>query len=167
MGNYAGTKVWRERKKQEDPEAFRAYRAEEARKRRAAHPEKIKTYRRKWRHENAERLKPIEAQQARERRKNNPEGQRLRNLAWHERKRKKQEQTAGRPRPDICEVCGEFHLRIVFDHNHMTETFRGWLCDRCNKTLGMVYDSATLLRDLAQYVETKREEHGKTNHKES
>lgn len=62
---------------------------------------------------------------------------------------------AGRPKPEVCEVCGGNHHRpgIFFDHCHSTGIFRGWICDRCNKTLGMVKDSAELLRKLAEYLE--------------
>lgn len=61
---------------------------------------------------------------------------------------------AGRPRPDICDVCkGNHHLRIVFDHCHQSGNFRGWLCDRCNKVLGLIYDDPVLLRNLAEYLE--------------
>lgn len=34
-----------------------------------------------------------------------------------------------------CEFCG-CSENLVFDHNHETETFRGWLCDPCNRAYG-------------------------------
>ena len=45
---------------------------------------------------------------------------------------------AGRPRPDTCDICPSPAGRIVFDHCHDSGVFRGWLCDRCNRTLGQV-----------------------------
>jgi hypothetical protein len=36
-----------------------------------------------------------------------------------------------------CELCG-CKQNLVFDHNHKTETFRGWLCDPCNRSLGTI-----------------------------
>lgn len=36
-----------------------------------------------------------------------------------------------------CELCGTSE-KIVFDHNHETETFRGWLCDPCNRSQGVL-----------------------------
>ena len=69
---------------------------------------------------------------------------------------KKQEKIAGRPRPKICEVCGRGpsgKKRIHFDHDHTTGKFRGWLCHKCNVTLGLVEDSSKLLRKLASYLE--------------
>ena len=36
-----------------------------------------------------------------------------------------------------CELCGTTE-KIVFDHDHETETFRGWLCDPCNRSQGVL-----------------------------
>lgn len=36
---------------------------------------------------------------------------------------------------DKCEFCGCTE-KLVFDHNHKTERFRGWLCDPCNRAYG-------------------------------
>ena len=36
-----------------------------------------------------------------------------------------------------CELCGT-EQKIVFDHDHETETFRGWLCDPCNRSQGVL-----------------------------
>ena len=166
MGNYETTKAWRARKKQEDPEAFRAYRAAEAQKRRTAHREEVNICRRDWRHKNADRINAVETPQARIRR-GTPEYQaasRLRTRKYKEKRKQEQEQIAGRPRPRSCEICGEFHLRIVFDHCHESGIFRGLLCDRCNKTLGLVHDSEVLLRKLAQYLDDGRNSNGKINH---
>jgi len=41
----------------------------------------------------------------------------------------------------------------VFDHCHDKGHFRGWICDRCNKTLGLVYDDIDLLKKLISYLE--------------
>jgi hypothetical protein len=74
-----------------------------------------------------------------------------------ERERAKREELLGRPRPDRCEVCDEVSGRgsgVVFDHCHETGKPRGWLCGRCNIGLGMLRDSPSLLRKLAEYLET-------------
>jgi hypothetical protein len=68
-----------------------------------------------------------------------------------ELRREKQLQLAGRTKPDTCEVCGSGG-KIVFDHCHVTNTFRGFLCDRCNRTLGAVNDDPEILHKLACYV---------------
>ena len=36
---------------------------------------------------------------------------------------------------DKCEFCGTSE-KLVFDHDHKKETFRGWLCDPCNRAYG-------------------------------
>jgi len=69
---------------------------------------------------------------------------------------------AGRRRPMTCDICGGNHSDlkhngIVFDHCHQRGHFRGWLCDRCNKTLGAVNDDIDLLRKMIAYLERNRE----------
>ncbi len=63
----------------------------------------------------------------------------------------KQEQLAGKKRPEQCEICGAMG-RICFDHDHKTGEFRGWICQRCNLTLGNVKDSIDLLEALIEYL---------------
>lgn len=64
------------------------------------------------------------------------------------------ERVARRPRPDSCEICGyRGKQKIVFDHSHTHGKFRGWLCDRCNKVLGLSRDDPFLLTGLAWYLE--------------
>jgi len=73
-----------------------------------------------------------------------------------------QDIVAGRPRPTVCDICAGNHKDlkhhgIVFDHCHQRGHFRGWLCDRCNKTLGAVEDDVGLLRKMIAYLERNRE----------
>jgi hypothetical protein len=40
---------------------------------------------------------------------------------------------------DVCAICnkkGDDRHGLVFDHDHDTNTFRGWLCDPCNRSMG-------------------------------
>lgn len=76
----------------------------------------------------------------------------------NQRKRRLQRDLAGggRPRPQLCEVCGcqsgdgrSLHL----DHDHATGLFRGWLCNHCNLALGHAMDDPGRLRLLAEYLE--------------
>jgi len=69
---------------------------------------------------------------------------------------KRKEKEAGRERPDICEVCYA-QSKTDFDHDHQTGEFRGWLCRRCNLSLGMVKDNQSLLRKLADYLDLQKE----------
>jgi hypothetical protein len=62
---------------------------------------------------------------------------------------------AGRPKPEHCELCGGLPDKkgIVWDHDHASGEFRGWLCGRCNLVLGKVKDDPELLRKLADYLD--------------
>jgi Recombination endonuclease VII len=69
---------------------------------------------------------------------------------------------AGRE-PVRCEACGgdfnrqDHQIRMtgkgVFDHDHGTGQFRGWLCGSCNASLGLAGDNPAILRALADYLE--------------
>ena len=66
------------------------------------------------------------------------------------------ENLAGRKRPDNCEVCGssdsERKQKLHFDHSHQTGKFRGWICMRCNFTVGLVREVPEVLEKLAEYI---------------
>jgi hypothetical protein len=70
-------------------------------------------------------------------------------------RRKRLECVAGRPCPDVCEVCGNppGKKRLAYDHSHQTGAFRGWLCANCNVALGMVRDDINHLRKLIAYLQ--------------
>lgn len=66
------------------------------------------------------------------------------------------------PNPELCECCGgppNTHGKLVFDHDHETNRFRGWICDRCNKMLGHAADSADTLSKAIAYLERSRGSH--------
>lgn len=50
-----------------------------------------------------------------------------------------------------CELC-QSEKSIVFDHNHETNTFRGWLCDPCNRSMGVLGDNVTGLIKCINYM---------------
>lgn len=57
-----------------------------------------------------------------------------------------------------CAVCGDGPERTVqgtlpVDHCHKTGKIRGLLCDRCNRALGLLRDSAVNVRALLRYLE--------------
>lgn len=72
------------------------------------------------------------------------------------RRLERMEQVAGRPRPDLCEVCGKPSRQITFDHDHKTKMFRGWLCHACNCVLGYANDDPEILEKLAEYLRNSR-----------
>lgn len=109
----------------------------------------------KRRHEYYLRHRAKENEQGRQWKQQNAETVKGYSLAQKER-------IAGRPRPEVCELCGEKPKKtdkrhgIHFDHSHATGKFRGWLCYRCNHVLGQVADKADLLRKLAAYLDAQR-----------
>jgi hypothetical protein len=150
---YAEVKAWRAKNSTKV--------AAQARRYRKRHPDKIAKIKRCYRKRGGSALRKREAEQAQTRRKSNPKAQRLRELRFRRRKRKHQVKLAGRPRPKRCEKCSK-RARVVFDHCHRTNMFRGWLCDRCNLVLGLAKDNPELLRTLAAHLETS---HGSSHHK--
>ena len=54
---------------------------------------------------------------------------------------------------DQCEICKSTE-NLVFDHDHKKETFRGWLCDPCNRSLGTLESRGGLdwLVKITEYV---------------
>lgn len=138
---YAKTKAWRKNHS----------RAAEARRWREKHPELAAEIKQRYLNKSrAERL-PREAEAARQRRKADPAGQRVRYERWRTKRENTLAEIAGRPRSSECELCGE-KGKIVFDHCHASGAFRGWLCDRCNKVLGLVHDSPSLLARMIDYL---------------
>lgn len=153
--NYETVKAWRK----ENPDKVAAQSIRYA----ARHPETRRKAGAKYRAANIEKVRAVDAEKARNKRRNDPEGQRARMAKFKARKEAERTAIAGRPRPSVCDIChGNHHLGIVFDHCHESGKFRGWLCDRCNKTLGIVKDSPSLLRKMAKYLEIND---GKTDSK--
>lgn len=71
------------------------------------------------------------------------------------RLKEKRDRESNRPRASICECCYELPdtQGIVWDHNHKTGIFRGWLCNRCNRVLGMCKDSVDTFKNMIKYLE--------------
>ena len=143
--NYAGVKAWRK--------ANPGARAAQAARYRAKYPEKEKENKLRYRAKNIEKLRERDRDAKRRIRSTNPDAERARTEAWRERREEKLAAIAGRRRPDHCDICGGNAGGIVFDHCHSKGHFRGWLCDRCNKVLGLIYDDRDLLRSMANYLE--------------
>jgi Recombination endonuclease VII len=56
----------------------------------------------------------------------------------------------------VCEICGGAPdgrwRELVIDHDHVSGSFRGLLCSRCNLALGGFRDSPDLLRSAINYL---------------
>lgn len=44
-------------------------------------------------------------------------------------------------KPEFCECCGKVPYKWCLDHDHTDDSFRGWLCGRCNEGLGKLGDN--------------------------
>ena len=59
-----------------------------------------------------------------------------------------------------CEICGNkygswrWQGKFCLDHDHKTEEFRGWLCDKCNITVGKIetLKESGLLKEIFKYL---------------
>lgn len=56
------------------------------------------------------------------------------------------------PRPELCECCNKIPIKWVLDHDHKTNKFRGWICDRCNTGLGKLGDDLEGLIKAVKYL---------------
>ena len=80
--------------------------------------------------------------------------------------RKKLKQEYGVPEKGyVCPICNLGEEKVlrsgtatsntpwVIDHCHDTETFRGWLCHKCNRGLGAFNDDIKFLKNAIRYLE--------------
>ena len=57
---------------------------------------------------------------------------------------------------ECCYICKK-HIEIsdsAIDHNHVTGEFRGILCKKCNRALGLFEDSPYILKNALDYLKT-------------
>lgn len=79
----------------------------------------------------------------------NPDGPRQRSLKYARAKLP----TPTRPSPAACECCGKvFSKTPRLDHDHATGAFRGWLCDTCNRGIGMFGDTLAGVMRAVNYL---------------
>lgn len=121
-----------------DPERLREY----SRKWRAANPKKLRASNRTYRATNLEKARA----NSREWVAANPEKVRAAN------RKRYGLPLATRPMPELCERnCGR--RALCLDHCHTTNTFRGWLCHRCNTGIGMLGDTVEDLLAGIDYLQ--------------
>lgn len=56
------------------------------------------------------------------------------------------------PKPEVCECCGKIPFQWALDHDHSDDTFRGWLCTRCNTGLGKLGDDLSSIIKAVNYL---------------
>ena len=103
--------------------------------------EKRREYMRLWRLKNRKKINT----QIKNWNNNNPEKAKAIKDRWRSKNlaaRRKHNRTysgcinaTGESKTDNCEICGTF-TKLVYDHNHSTGEFRGWLCMTCYTRLG-------------------------------
>jgi hypothetical protein len=54
-----------------------------------------------------------------------------------------------------CELCGRQDQRLVFDHCKANLKHRGWLCNSCNKGIGLLGDTVESLEKVVLYLKSK------------
>lgn len=57
----------------------------------------------------------------------------------------------------VCAVClyketSKRNTRLCVDHDHKTGKIRGLLCNRCNRSLGLLQDSPNVIKSLLEYI---------------
>ena len=57
--------------------------------------------------------------------------------------------------PTNCECCG-CSSKLVCDHEHNLETFRGFLCDNCNRGIGLLGDNVDGILLALKYLQKSR-----------
>jgi hypothetical protein len=55
-------------------------------------------------------------------------------------------------KPEVCECCGKIPFQWALDHDHSDDTFRGWLCTRCNTGLGKLGDDLSSIIKAINYL---------------
>lgn len=74
----------------------------------------------------------------------------------------------------ICPICNHTEEAVagkgntkngawVIDHCHNTDTFRGWLCHKCNRSLGGFDDDEDVLQRAIDYIKNHKETLNETN----
>lgn len=51
-----------------------------------------------------------------------------------------------------CPICLKVK-KLVWDHDHATGKFRGWICRQCNAALGLIGDDYSAVRRLTAYMQ--------------
>lgn len=55
-------------------------------------------------------------------------------------------------RKGLCDICKKHFNRLVVDHDHKTDIFRGFLCHPCNSAIGLFYENEQFLESAKMYL---------------
>ena len=55
---------------------------------------------------------------------------------------------------DSCQICGSTD-KLVYDHDHDTMKFRGVLCNKCNRGIGILGDTIEDIAKVLDYLNNK------------
>lgn len=58
-------------------------------------------------------------------------------------------------KPDECELCHRVDTKLLPDHNHDTEKFRGWIDNRCNRAIATLGDNLKGVVQAVRYLASK------------
>lgn len=65
------------------------------------------------------------------------------------RHKKARRKMVGKP----CGICRKPMQNPCYDHEYISERFRGWLCHPCNRGIGAFAESLTYMRRAVLYLE--------------
>ncbi len=66
------------------------------------------------------------------------------------------------PIPKSCQCCGRDAKvvpgeKLLLDHDHKSDTFRGWICDSCNTGIGKLGDNLEGVLNAVRYLQRIRD----------
>jgi len=156
-------RILRKKRIAKNPEEYRAKEAHKAQEWRKRNPEKVREGRRRYVGNHPDKVKADNKKYYQRHSERIKEHYRKKRAEIPPEKRKEfyltQRETrlariAGRMRQQRCELCGAME-KTVFDHDHLTGNFRGWICNRCNTVLGAVHDDVGLLNLMIKYLQER------------
>lgn len=56
-------------------------------------------------------------------------------------------------RGNHCVICDKIVTKLYYDHDHVTNEFRGFICIHCNLALGHVFENINTLHNMINYLE--------------
>ena len=57
------------------------------------------------------------------------------------------------PNPGFCPICNTYTEKWILDHCHISDNFRGYICNNCNLGIGRFYDDIEILKKAMIYLQ--------------